>query len=59
MAKYNVYTGQFICQVCGAEVPTIRSYPSEKLLTWMCRDKHLSEVDLKTKKSKADYDRKG
>lgn len=56
MAKYNVYPGQFVCQVCGADVPTIRSYPTEKLLTWMCKDKHLSEVNLQTKKSKSDYE---
>lgn len=56
MGRYNVYTGQFICQVCGAEVSSIRSYPGEKKLTWMCRDKHLSQVDLNTKKSKKDYE---
>ena len=57
MAKYNVYPGKFVCHTCHAEVPTIRSYPELKKLTWMCKDKHLSEVDLNTKKSKRDYER--
>jgi hypothetical protein len=56
MARYNVYPGTYICQTCHVEVPTIRSYPDEKRLTWMCKDKHLSEVDLNTKKSKSDYE---
>lgn len=56
MGRYNVYSGKFICQVCGIEVNTIRSYPVDKKLTWMCKDKHMSEVDLNTKKSKKDYE---
>ena len=56
MGRYNIHKGQFICQVCGAEVFTIRSYPGEKKLTWMCSDKHLSEVSLQTKKTKEDYE---
>jgi len=56
MARYNVYPGTYVCHTCRAEVPTIRSYPDEKRLTWMCKDKHLSEVDLNTKKSKSDYE---
>ena len=57
MAKYNIYSGSFVCHTCKAEVKTLRSYPSEKQLTWMCKDGHLSTVDLKTKKSKQDYER--
>jgi hypothetical protein len=57
VSKYSVYVGQFKCQVCNAEVSSLRSYPEEKLLTWMCRDKHLSKVSLNTKKKK-DYERK-
>lgn len=56
MGRYNIHAGKFVCQTCGAEVPTIRSYPSEKKLTWMCKDKHLSEVNLQTKKTKEDYE---
>lgn len=56
MARYNVYPGEFVCHTCHAKVPTIRSYPDEKRLTWMCKDKHLSEVHLNTKKNKRDYE---
>jgi hypothetical protein len=52
MAKYNVYQGDFRCHVCKAEVKTLRSYPDEKRLTWMCPEKHVSEVDLNTRKKK-------
>jgi hypothetical protein len=52
MAKYNVYQGQFVCHVCKAEVKTLRSYPDTKKLTWMCSDKHISEVDLDNRKKK-------
>ena len=57
MAKYTVYTGTFLCQVCRKEVSTIRSYPITKELTWMCPDRHVSTVDLNTKKKKEDYER--
>ena len=56
MAKYNVYQGQFVCHTCKAEVKSIRSYPEEKELTWMCPDGHISTVSLKTKKSRKDFD---
>jgi hypothetical protein len=57
MAKYNIYRGQFKCQVCGVEVTSLRSYPDLKELTWMCPEKHVSKVDLNTKKTKKDYER--
>ena len=57
MARYNIYPGSFPCHTCKVEVKTLRSYPALKKLTWMCPDKHLSEVDLNTKKSKKDYER--
>ena len=57
MAKYNVYAGRFPCHTCGAEVKSIRSYPEDKKLTWLCPDKHLSQVSLVTKKTKEDYER--
>jgi hypothetical protein len=59
MAKYTVYPGKFVCHTCGAEVKTLRSYPSEKKLTWVCNDKHMTEISLNTKKSKKDYEREG
>lgn len=57
MAKYNIYHGVFRCQECGKEVTSLRSYPETKELTWMCSDKHMSRVDLNTKKTKKDYER--
>ena len=56
MGKYNIYPGKFVCHTCKAEVKSIRSYPEEKLLTWMCAEKHLSQVNLNTRKSKEDYE---
>lgn len=56
MAKYNVHAGKFPCHTCGKEVQTLRSYPAEKKLTWMCPDKHVSEVSLDVRKSKQDYE---
>lgn len=55
-SKYTVYPGKFACHTCKQEVATIRHYPSDKRLTWMCKDKHLSVVSLITKKTKADYE---
>ena len=57
MNRYTVYNGIFKCQQCGMAVNSLRSYPEQKKLTWMCKDKHLSEVSLQTKKSKKDYER--
>jgi hypothetical protein len=56
MAKYSIYHGQFKCQECGKDVTTLRSYPDNKELTWMCSDKHMSKVNLNVKKSKKDYE---
>jgi hypothetical protein len=52
MAKYTVFHGRFVCHVCKAEVKTLRSYGDEKRLTWMCPEKHISEVNLDTRKKK-------
>jgi len=58
MARYNLYSGKFICQSCNKETQTARFYSETKVLTWMCKDGHLSEVDLSTnKKKKKDYER--
>jgi hypothetical protein len=56
MAKYNIYPGKFLCHVCKVEVKTLRLYAETKELTWMCPEKHVSTVDLNTKKSRKDYD---
>lgn len=57
MARYNIYPGTFICHVCKAEVKTLRMYAETKEMTWMCPDRHVSKVDLNTKKNKKDYER--
>jgi hypothetical protein len=57
MAKYNIYHGDFQCQVCKVEVKTVRLYYQEKEMTWMCPEKHLSQVDLSSKKTREDYER--
>lgn len=57
MSKYSIYHGEFRCQICGALVTSMRSYPEIKELTWMCPDKHISKVSLNTKKTKKDYER--
>lgn len=60
MGRYNIYNGDFPCHTCKEVVKSLRSYPEEKLLTWMCSNKHLSQVDLNTKKKgKKDYEREG
>jgi hypothetical protein len=56
MAKYNVYQGEFRCHVCKAEVKSLRSYIDDKQLTWMCPDKHVSTVNLNTKKKAKDFE---
>jgi len=56
MSKYTVYPGEFLCQVCKKLVKTIRLYSKDMYLTWMCEDKHLSEVNLRPK-TKKDYER--
>lgn len=57
MARYTLFHGEFPCHTCKVIVKTLRSYPSEKELSWMCPDKHLSTVDLNTKKKREDYER--
>jgi hypothetical protein len=39
-------------------VYSMRWYYQDRIMTWMCKDKHVTEVNLNTKKKKADYDRK-
>jgi hypothetical protein len=58
MGRYNVYDGLFPCHTCDEVVKSLRFYPETKDLTWMCSQKHISNVSLLiTKKSKKDYER--
>lgn len=57
MARYSIYPGKFRCHVCGIEVATVRSYEGQRKISWMCPERHLSEVSLETKRTKRDYER--
>lgn len=46
MDKYTIYEGRFPCKDCKKEVKTIRIYASTGMASWMCSDRHLSEVEL-------------
>jgi hypothetical protein len=52
MAKYDIVKGLFTCHTCKQEVPSLRMYASEKRLSWMCKDGHVSEVNLDTRRKK-------
>jgi len=52
MSNYTVYNGKFICHTCKVLVNTSRLYAETKILTWMCKDKHLSEVKFGKQKWK-------
>lgn len=59
-SKYTVIEGKFFCSTCENTSNTARLYVDTKNLTWMCSDKHLTEVSLKPeKKTKRDYEREG
>jgi hypothetical protein len=56
MAKYTIYPGKFPCHTCKVEVKTVRVYPETKEITWMCPEKHVSTVNLNTKKKAKDFE---
>lgn len=58
MHSYSVYDGKFVCHSCKAEVRSLRMYAEQKRMTWLCHNRHLSEVSLNTKKNRKDYERK-
>jgi hypothetical protein len=55
MPSYTVYHGKFLCHECKVEVTSLRLYAETKEMTWMCKDKHLSKVNLGRRKKK-DFD---
>ena len=55
MPSYTVYHGKFPCHTCKVEVTSLRLYPETKEMTWMCKEKHLSKVNL-GKRKKKDFD---
>ena len=58
MASYTVYNGLFLCQTCKAEVRSLRLYAETKTMTWMCKEKHISTVNM-GKRKKSDFEREG
>lgn len=56
MGKYDVLKGELVCHTCKETVYSMRWYYQDKIITWMCKDKHVSEVNLNTKRKKSDYD---
>lgn len=52
MAKYTIVQGEFPCHTCKEIVHSLRQYTDDKLLSWMCSSKHLSEVSLNTRKTR-------
>jgi hypothetical protein len=55
MSSFTIYQGTFLCHTCKVEVKTLRLYAETKEMTWMCKDKHLSKVNL-GKRKKSDFD---
>jgi len=57
--KFSVLEGKFPCKFCKQEVRTVRVYMDTGKATWMCSQKHLSEITLFQVgyKKKRDYER--
>ena len=43
---FTVHRGTFICQECKTEVYSMRYWGETGKASWMCKDKHLSEIQL-------------
>jgi len=58
--NFTVYEGAFTCKTCQKQVKTIRIYSDTGMGSWMCSDKHLSEVQVYQVgyKKKKNYERK-
>jgi hypothetical protein len=52
MSKYNIYEGTFNCHDCREEVKVVRLYKDSGVITWMCKNKHISTVDFYAKRHK-------
>lgn len=57
--NFSTYRGKFLCKTCKKEVFNMRVYSSGKG-TWMCSEKHITEVEIfhVGYKKKKDYERK-
>jgi hypothetical protein len=56
MSKYTVYNGKFPCHTCKDLVLSLRLYSETKEMTWMCKEGHMSTVNLNTRRSKKDFE---
>jgi hypothetical protein len=58
--NFSVYQGKFMCKTCKKEVTNMRLYTLTGKGTWLCSDKHLTEVQVFQVgyKKKKDYERK-
>ena len=58
--KFNTYVGKFICKTCKKDVFSMRVYSSTGMGSWMCSDKHITEIKVFQVgyKKKRDYERK-
>jgi hypothetical protein len=43
---FTVYKGLFNCQTCKVDVYSMRFWREQGTATWMCSEKHVSEVQL-------------
>ncbi len=58
--SFSVYPGKFLCKTCKEEVKNMRFYVDSGKASWMCSQKHLSQIQLCQigYKKKKDYERK-
>lgn len=58
--KFKIYAGKFICKICKEEVKSIRIYFDTGMGSWMCSQKHISQVQVFQVgyKKRKDYERK-
>ena len=52
MSKYVIVQGKFPCHTCKEEVYSLRHYIADQKLTWVCNTRHMSEVSLRTRKTR-------
>ena len=57
--NFSTYKGKFLCKACKKEVLSMRLYSSTGIGSWMCSDKHITEVQVYQVgyKKKKDYER--
>ena len=56
MGKYDILKGDFVCHTCKQTVYSMRWYYQDKIMSWMCKDKHVTEVNLNLKRKKVGND---